>query len=81
MTDIEKEMIHYTKHFRDKIVYCNCDNPEMSNFLEIFLSEHFHEFGMRGLYATYHGECASFYRYDGEKVIVTRLSRKWRLSK
>ena len=25
LIDIEKEMVHYTKHFIDKIVYCNCD--------------------------------------------------------
>lgn len=72
MIDIEKEMIHYTKHFRDKIVYCNCDNPEMSNFWKYFY-EHFHELGMRELYATFYGEGASFFRYDGENVIVTPL--------
>ena len=36
LIDIEKEMIHYTKHFRDKVVYCNCDNPEYSNFWKFF---------------------------------------------
>lgn len=72
LIDIEKEMIHYTKHFRDKIVYCNCDNPEMSNFWKYFY-EHFNELGMRELYATFYGENASFYRYDGENVIVTSL--------
>ena len=41
LIDIEKEMIHYTKHFKDKIVYCNCDNPEMSNFWKYFYN-HFH---------------------------------------
>ena len=72
LIDIEKEMIHYTKHFRDKIVYCNCDNPEMSNFWKYFY-DHFNELGMRELYATFYGENASFYRYDGENVIVTSL--------
>lgn len=72
LIDIEKEMIHYTKHFRDKIIYCNCDNPEMSNFWKYFY-EHFHEFEMRGLYATFYGERASFFRYDGDEVIITPL--------
>ena len=36
LIDIENEMTHYTKHFRNKIVYCNCDNPNMSNFWKYF---------------------------------------------
>ena len=24
--DIENELIHYHKHLKDKIVYCNCDD-------------------------------------------------------
>ena len=72
LIDIEKEMIHYTKHFRNKIVYCNCDNPEISNFWKYFY-DHFAELGLRELYATFYGEGASFYRYDGENVTITQL--------
>lgn len=72
MIDIEKEMIHYTKHFRDKIVYCNCDNPENSNFWKYFY-DHFTELGLRELYATFYGEGASFHRYDGGNVEITQL--------
>lgn len=72
LIDIEKEMIHYTKHFRDKIVYCNCDNPEVSNFWKYFY-DHFAELGLRELYATFYGEGASFHRYDGENVEITQL--------
>lgn len=72
LIDIEKEMIHYTKHFRNKIVYCNCDNPEISNFWKYFY-DHFTELGLRELYATFYGEGASFYRYDGENVVITQL--------
>lgn len=72
LIDIEKEMIYYTKHFKDKIVYCNCDNPEVSNFWKYFY-ENFYELGLRKLYATFYGEGASFYRYDGEDVIITPL--------
>ena len=72
LIDIEKEMIHYTKHFRNKIVYCNCDNPEISNFWKYFY-DHFTELGLRELYATFYGEGASFHRYDGENVVITQL--------
>lgn len=72
LIDIEKEMIHYTKHFRNKIVYCNCDNPENSNFWKYFY-DHFTELGLRELYATFYGKKAKFYRYDGKNVVITQL--------
>lgn len=34
-SDIENELNHYKKHFKDKIVYCNCDK-ETSNFVKYF---------------------------------------------
>ena len=36
LTDIEKEMRHYREHFRGKVVFCNCDDPEWSNFWRYF---------------------------------------------
>ena len=37
LTDIEKEMRYYRKHFKDKIVLCNCDDPFESNFFKYFV--------------------------------------------
>ena len=34
--DIEKEMSFYQSHFKGKIVYCPCDNPNLSNFTKYF---------------------------------------------
>ena len=31
-SDVAKELAHYQQHFKGKIVYCNCDNPEQSAF-------------------------------------------------
>lgn len=36
LSDIEKELKHYKHHFKDKIVFCNCDDPEWSNFYLFF---------------------------------------------
>ena len=36
IADIEREMRHYIEHFKDKIVFCNCDDPETSNFWMFF---------------------------------------------
>lgn len=34
--DIEKEVQHYTHHFENKVVYCNCDDYRVSNFAKYF---------------------------------------------
>ena len=31
--DIQNELNHYEKHFKDKTVLCNCDDPFESNFV------------------------------------------------
>ena len=73
LVDIEKEMVHYTKHFKDSVVYCNCDNPEVSNFWKYFY-DHFEELGLRELYATFYGTGASFCRYNGVECISEPLA-------
>jgi hypothetical protein len=37
LIDIESELQHYKSHFKNKIVYCNCDNPRISNFFKYFV--------------------------------------------
>ena len=34
---VKKELAHYTKHFNNKTVLCNCDDPFESNFCKYFL--------------------------------------------
>lgn len=36
LSDIESELKHYKNHFRDKVVFCNCDDPQISNFFKYF---------------------------------------------
>lgn len=36
LSDIEKELKHFRSHFKNKIVFCNCDNPIYSNFWRYF---------------------------------------------
>ena len=36
LSDIEKELIHYKEMFVGKTIYCNCDNPVKSNFVQWF---------------------------------------------
>ena len=51
LTDIEKEMRHYRKHFQDKTVLCNCDDPFESNFFKYFVLN-FNRLGLKKLIAT-----------------------------
>lgn len=36
LPDIERELRHYKQHFKNKIVYLNCDDPRVSNFFHYF---------------------------------------------
>ena len=36
LTDIEKELMHYKDMFVGKTIYCNCDDPVKSNFVQWF---------------------------------------------
>ncbi|MBR5874034.1 MAG: adenine-specific methyltransferase EcoRI family protein [Oscillospiraceae bacterium] len=51
LTDIEKELRHYRKHFMDKTVFCNCDDPFESNFFKYFVLN-FNRLGLKKLIAT-----------------------------
>ena len=47
MTDIERELQHYWKHFAGKVVLCNCDDPYESNFFKYFALR-FNQLGLNG---------------------------------
>jgi len=51
LSDIERELKYYKKHFKDKVVYCNCDDPRVSNFFHFF-SYNFEKLGLKKLIAT-----------------------------
>ena len=48
LEDIEKELKHYTEHFKGKVVYCNCDDANRSNFFKYF-STNFQKLGLKKL--------------------------------
>lgn len=51
LSDIEKEMRHYRKHFNGKTVFCNCDDPFESNFFKYFVLN-FNKLNLKKLIAT-----------------------------
>lgn len=78
ISDIEKELKHYRKHFKDKVVLCNCDDPRISNFFHFF-SYNFEKLGLkklittcyknqdRDLFSQHKSEKAIFLEYFGDK--------------
>jgi len=51
LVDIENELRHYAEHFRNKVVFCNCDDPYESNFFKYF-AMNFNRLGLKRLVAT-----------------------------
>lgn len=51
--DIERELSHYKDFFRDKVVYCNCDDPVESEFWKFFVRV-FKDWGLKKLMATHY---------------------------
>ncbi len=49
--DIERELKHYRGHFKGKVVYCNCDDPYVSNFFDYFARD-FENLELKKLIAT-----------------------------
>ena len=70
ISDIENELRHYAAHFSGKVVYCNCDDPRVSNFFHYF-SYNFEHLGLKKLItACYRNrERDMFSRNDSERAI------------
>jgi hypothetical protein len=63
LTEIEKELGHYKEHFKNKIIFCNCDDPEESNFWKYF-SLNFEYLGLKKLIATHFGNGIPSYKLE-----------------
>lgn len=65
LKDIEIELAGYSaKQFKNKVVYCNCDNPFYSNFFKYFLLN-FKRLGLKGLIATSYGDSENQVKGNG----------------
>lgn len=67
LEDINEEMNHYEDKFKDKVVFCNCDDPTWSNFWKYF-HMNFEYLGLKKLITTHYeaGENTSYkMEYEG----------------
>ena len=70
LTDIEKELKNYKKQFKGKVVYCNCDDPRVSNFFHYF-SYNFEKLGLKKLITTCYKSknIKAFSQNDSEQAV------------
>lgn len=78
LVDIEAEMQHYTNEFKNKIVFCNCDDPYESNFFKYF-AMNFNFLGLKKLIATCYESSPIVYTqfnlFEGEKVVYSETKK------
>lgn len=67
LTDIEKELMHYKEHFKDKVVFCNCDDPKESAFWKYFDGQ-FNRLGLKRLIATHYEPGKQSYLLDRTRI-------------
>ena len=65
LSDIERELKYYKQHFKNKVVYCNCDDPRVSNFFHYF-SYNFEKLGLKKLIATCYKNQSLFSLINGK---------------
>ena len=75
-SEIEKELAHYSNHFKDKIVLCNCDDPYYSEFWRYF-KVRFDVLGLKKLIGThYDGKNLPSYAIEFSMIESNELSYK-----
>lgn len=72
LKDVEKELDIHKDFFRDKIIYCNCDNPKFSNFFKYFF-DNFEHLQLKELIVSYKEEEQGFY------LIYDRFNKELKL--
>ena len=63
LTDVSKELKHYKAHFKDKVIFCNCDDPTWSAFWKYF-HLNFAELGLKKLISTHYHETKPTYKME-----------------
>lgn len=60
---IENEMKHYKHYFKGKTIFCNCDDPEWSNFW-LYFQLNFYALGLKKLIATHYEADKKSYKLE-----------------
>ncbi len=65
LSDVSKELMHYKEHFKDKVVFCNCDDPSWSAFWKYF-HLNFSHLGLKKLISTHYDREKPTYKMEYE---------------
>ncbi len=76
LVDIEKELRNYKEYFKGKIVFCNCDDPEESNFWNYF-ALNFEHLGLKKLVSTHYKKEQPSYKLE----IVRDINKDGKINK
>lgn len=63
LVDIEKELRHYKDQLKDKVIFCNCDDPTESNFFRYF-ALNFEHLGLKKLITTHYDATEPTYKLE-----------------
>ena len=85
LCDIESELRHYKPHFKNKTVFCNCDDPRLSNFFRYF-AINFEELQLKAvltscykeqpnsIFAEESSESGFFFEYTNSEIEKSQLN-------
>lgn len=76
LIDIERELSSYKECFKNKTVFCNCDDVKSSNFFKYFVL-HFKELGIKKLICSCYQKDGKgyYYEYFGEKKLQPSIDK------
>lgn len=77
LSDIEKELWYYKEHFKWKTIFCNCDDPEESNFFKYF-ALNFNHLWLKKLIATHYETEKPSYKLEISRWLD--LNNDWKIN-
>lgn len=63
LNDVAEELRHYKEHFKDKVIFCNCDDPTWSAFWRYF-HLNFEHLGLKKLISTHYDKEKPTYKME-----------------
>jgi len=75
LSDIEKELGNYKDHLKNKVIFCNCDDPEESNFWNYF-ALNFEFLGLKKLVSTHYKDADLFTKESPYKLEIIKDTNK-----
>ena len=76
--DVKKECDHYKEQFKNKVIYCNCDDPFESNFFRYFITN-FKELKLKKLICTNFTKQEEINLWDNNEEKITSPEKSYKI--